>query len=125
MMVEVKVENQLRLLKFDLKFWGEIMNRFLYDEIILTKDEVRFCNKCLDKIVLTEDDTLIWSASFGNGFEMDIKLCGADEEVAWTEAVLFKDGCELACTDCMDTILGEWEIDYDDVAYITYVIEEN
>ena len=101
------------------------MNRFLYDEIILTKDEVRFCNKCLDKIVLTEDDTLVWSASFGNGFEMDIKLCGADEEVAWTEAVLFKDGYELACTDCMDTILGEWEIDYDDVAYITYVTEEN
>ena len=101
------------------------MNRFLYDEIILTKDEVRFCNKCLNKIVLTENDTLVWSASFGNGFEMDIKLCGADEEVAWTEAVLFKDGCELACTDCMDTILGEWEIDYDDVAYITYVTEEN
>ena len=46
------------------------MNRFLYDEIILTKDEVRFCNKCLNKIVLTEDDTLVWSASFGNGFEM-------------------------------------------------------
>lgn len=101
------------------------MNRFLYDEIILTKDEVRFCNKCLDKIVLTEDDTLVWGASFGNGFEMDIKLCGANEETAWTEAVLFKDGFEVGCTDCMDTILGEWEIDYDDVAYITNVVEEN
>lgn len=101
------------------------MNRFLYDEIILTKDEVRFCNKCLDKIVLTEDDTLVWSASFGNGFEMDIKLCGANEETAWTEAVLFKDGFEIGCTDCMDEILGMWEIDYNDVAYITNVIEEN
>ena len=101
------------------------MNRFLYDEVILTKDEVKFCNKCLNRIVLTEDDPLIWSASFGNGFEMDIKLCGADEEVAWTEAVLFKDGFEIGCTDCMDEILGMWEIDYNDVAYITNVIEEN
>lgn len=101
------------------------MNRFLYDEIILTKDEVKFCNKCLDKIVLTEDDTLVWSASFENGFEMDIKLCGANEETAWTEAVLFKDGFEIGCTDCMDEILGMWEIDYNDVAYITNVIEEN
>ena len=101
------------------------MNRFLYDEVILTKDEVKFCIKCLNRIVLTEDDTLIWSASFGNGFEMDIKLCGADEEVAWTEAVLFKDGFEIGCTDCMDEILGMWEIDYNDVAYITNVIEEN
>ena len=101
------------------------MNRFLYDEVILTKDEVKFCNKCLNRIVLTEDVTLIWSASFGNGFEMDIKLCGADEEVAWTEAVLFKDGFEIGCTDCMDEILGMWEIDYNDVAYITNVIEEN
>ena len=101
------------------------MNRFLYDEIVLTKDEVRFCDKCLNKIVLTEDDTLVWSASFGNGFEMDIKLCGADEYVAWTEAVLFKNGFEVGCTDCMDEILGAWEIDYDDVAYITNVIEEN
>ena len=56
---------------------------------------------------------------------MDIKLCGANEETAWTEAVLFKDGYEIACTDCMDTILGEWEIDYNDVAYIAYVTEEN
>ena len=101
------------------------MDKFLYDEIVLTKSEVKFCNKCLNRIILTEDDTLVWSASFGNGFEMDIKLCGANEETAWTEAVLFKDGFEIGCTDCMDEILGMWEIDYDDVAYITNVIEEN
>lgn len=101
------------------------MDKFLYDEIVLTKSEVKFCNKCLNKVILTEDDTLVWSASFGNGFEMDIKLCGANEETAWTEAVLFKDGFEIGCTDCMDEILGMWEIDYDDVAYITNVIEEN
>ena len=101
------------------------MDKFLYDEIVLTKSEVKFCNKCLNKVILTEDDTLVWSASFGNGFEMDIKLCGANEETAWTEAVLFKDGFEIGCTDCMDEILGMWEIDYDDVAYITNVVEEN
>ena len=101
------------------------MDKFLYDEIVLTKSEVKFCNKCLNKVILTEDDTLVWSASFGNGFEMDIKLCGANEETAWTEAVLFKDGFEIGCTDCMDEILGMWEIDYDNVAYITNVVEEN
>lgn len=100
------------------------MNTVKVDEIRLSKDEVAFCNKCLNKVILTEDDTLVWSASFGNGFEMDIKLCGADEEVAWTEAVLFKDGFEVGCTDCMDEILGEWELEYNDVTYITYVIED-
>lgn len=100
------------------------MNTVKVDEIRLSKDEVAFCNKCLNKVILTEDDTLVWGASFGNGFEMDIKLCGADEEVAWTEAVLFKDGFEVGCTDCMDEILGEWELEYNDVTYIAYVIED-
>ena len=100
------------------------MNTVKVDEIRLSKDEVAFCNKCLNKVILTEDDTLIWTASFGDGFEMDIKLCGADEEVAWTEAVLFKDGSELVCTDCVDEILGEWELEYNNVTYIAYVIED-
>ena len=100
------------------------MNEIMFDEIVLTKKEVAFCNKCLNEIVLTEDETLVWGASFGNGIEMDIKLCGADEYVAWTEAVLFKNGFEVGCTDCMDEILGAWEIDYDGIAYIVYVIEE-
>ena len=100
------------------------MNTVKVDEIRLSKDEVAFCNKCLNKVILTEDDTLIWTASFEDGFEMDIKLCGADEEVAWTEAVLFKDGSELVCTDCADEILGEWELEYNNVTYIAYVIED-
>ena len=100
------------------------MNRIKVDEVKLTKREVNFCNKCLNEVILTEDETLVWTAIFGDGFEMDIKLCGADEEVAWTEAVLFKDGSEIACTDCMDEILGEWELEHDYVAYIAYVVED-
>ena len=46
---------------------------------------------------LSEDDTIIYTARFADGYEMDIKCCGVqfhdgpdETNTAWCEAVLFK-----------------------------------
>ena len=58
-----------------------------------------------------EDDTITDSVTFPNGMQMDIKCCGSQDDVAWTEAVLFnKDGVPEAISDVSDEFLGEWEL---------------
>lgn len=57
-----------------------------------------------------EEETIMHTAIFGNGIEMDIKLCGVQYEdggfnKAWTEAVLFKNGTQVACTEPDETYL--------------------
>lgn len=58
-----------------------------------------------------EENTLSYTATFGNGYEMDIKCCGCDNCASWIEAVLFKNGVELKYTECMDEILQEFQIE--------------
>lgn len=75
---------------------------------------------------LSEDETITYTTLFPDGKEMDIKVCGceASEGGAWTEAVLFNEnGSELCCTECMESITGEWELEYDGNSYIC-VVEE-
>lgn len=76
-----------------------------------------------------EDETLSYTAKFGYGIEMDVKVCGVQYEeggsnTAWTEAVLFDHGSEVAHTDVCDTFTGEWELEYDGKKYITEVLVE-
>lgn len=80
--------------------------------------------ECLD-----EDDTIIYTAIFENGMEMDIKCCGVryheeddDCNTAWSEAVLFRNGCEVGCEYGEDSFEGEWEMEYDDDMYIADVV---
>ncbi len=75
-----------------------------------------------------EDEAITHTVDFGNGIEMDIKLCGVsyseDEESnkPWTEAVLFEGGCEVACSDADDVYFQEWELeDSDGTTYIADV----
>jgi hypothetical protein len=72
-----------------------------------------------------EDNTIIVATiKCSNGYEIDIKCCGCQEEASWTEAVLFNEnGAELCCTECCDEILGEWILEYDDIIY-SVIIEE-
>lgn len=80
-----------------------------------------------------EDDVLIYSADFGGGLldnkiEMDIKCCGVQYENggynnAWCEAVLFEDGCEVACSEIDGDFFGEWSLTYGD-EYVTIVERE-
>ena len=96
-----------------------------YAIITISKKDAEACKKYLNNVILTEDDTIIWTANFGDGMEMDVKVCGADYETAWTEAVLFKNGYEVCCTDCYDELVGEWSLEYNDETYIANVIIEN
>lgn len=74
-----------------------------------------------------EDNTIIVATiKCSNGYEIDIKCCGCQEEASWTEAVLFNEnGAELCCTECSDEILGEWTLEYDDIIYSIVIEEES
>ena len=77
---------------------------------------------------LSEDETISYTADFKNGMEMDIKICGVQYEeggsnTAWTEAVLFQKGCQVACTDVCDEFAGDWQLDYNGDTYIVHVKE--
>ena len=77
---------------------------------------------------LHEDETISRTSIFDNDIEMDIKCCGVkfDENSsnkAWTEAVLFKNGSEVACSEVNEFFIGEWEFEYDGNKYITKIVE--
>lgn len=106
----------------------------VYERIIkLSKEEAEQINKhltiepsCADEC-LGEDIAIVHTAKFNNGIEMDIKCCGVQYEeenesnLAWTEAVLFKDGYELCYTEPSDEYFGEWICEYDGDKYLVFV----
>lgn len=83
---------------------------------------------------LNEDDTIIKTAKFEDGMEMDIKCCGVQfddacdnpaSNTAWTEAVLFYANGEEAChTEVSDEYLGDWEIEWGGNVYRVHVVKE-
>lgn len=79
-------------------------------------------NQAYGKYGLKRDETYSYVAKFPGNVEMAIKLviCGGDDR-PYTEAVLFKDGCEVAHTDCSDKITGTWELEYEGVTYQSIV----
>lgn len=84
-----------------------------YDAVIASKD------------MMGEDDTISETAKYDNGFEMDIKICGADNDCPWTEAVLFnEDGAELVCSEVSEGFFGEWELEYDGNIYVVNITRE-
>ena len=108
----MRFEEKLRVSKEEV----EMINHYLHDE---PKD----ASACLG-----EDETIIHTVSFENGIEMDIKCCGVQfEEVesnlAWTEAVLFKNGSEVCCTEASDEYLGEWILEYNGDEYVVKVLQ--
>lgn len=68
-----------------------------------------------------EDNTISVTAVFPDGMEMDVKCCGCDDAPSWTEAVLFRDGSEVCCTDVEEEFPGPWELDYNGRRYIAIV----
>ena len=79
---------------------------------------------CSEEECMGEEETITHTANFGNGIEMDIKVCGVqfiDEEgttnTPWTEAVLFENGCQVACSEPGEDFFGEWEFSYGDTVY--------
>ena len=92
------------------------------ETILIPKRTAKFIEMALmNPEIMSEDDTIIETAIFDDGTEMDIKLCGAEYEPAWAEAVLFKDGCEVAVSECMDDYFGEWTFEHNGKTYTTMV----
>ena len=70
-----------------------------------------------------EDNTITYTGTFDNGYQMDVKCCGCQDEPSWTEAVLFNQkGYELCCTDPDDDFEGEWRLEYDNEIYIVNIL---
>ena len=100
--------------------------------IQITKNEEKYVTKYLTVEQKNEEECLpvgchfLRTADFGNGYEMDIKLCGVDYEeggcnTAWAEAVLFHNGCEVACSDTDEDYMGYWELEHKGNTFITVV----
>lgn len=75
---------------------------------------------------LGEDLTIVATVKFDNDIEMDIKCCGVqyqegESNLAWTEAVLFKNGSEVCCTEPCDEFEGDWELECDGDKYVVHV----
>ena len=77
------------------------------------------------------NETISYTAKFENGIEADIKCCGVDYEVnnsntAWTEAVLFNNGCQICCSEPSDHYFGTWILeDNDNNTYIVNVQKQS
>jgi len=67
-----------------------------------------------------------WTVNFYMGIHADLKVCsGTEEDTLWTEMVLFdRNGTELACTDCEETLLEDWEIEYGGTVYRIKIEED-
>lgn len=68
-----------------------------------------------------EDETISVTADFSGGIQMDIKCCGCRDDSSWTEAVLFHNGSEVACSEVSDEFLGTWKLEYDGCLYAALV----
>ena len=70
-----------------------------------------------DEMLMDENETFTKTADFGDGYEMDIKICGVEFlgpnecNMPYTEAVLFRNGAEVAYTDPDECFFGEWELE--------------
>lgn len=76
---------------------------------------------------LHPDEGFVETAVFPNGYEMNIKLVVPSEpdQDCWTEAVLFKNGREIAHSDVDDCFFGDWNLeDREGNKYMVSVIPE-
>ena len=75
-----------------------------------------------DKYGLKRDETIVHTAKFADDIEIDIKLVICEgEDKPYTEAVAFRNGSEIACTDVEDEYLRRWTLDIDNHAYVVIV----
>lgn len=82
-----------------------------------------------EKGCFTEDQSITYTADFGNGIEMDVKVCGVSYEEGesnkpYTEAVLFRNGYELCHTEPDEDFFGDWKLEHEGITYIAEVVME-
>lgn len=79
--------------------------------------------------VLAEDATISFTVRFEDGFEADLKVCGVqsregEDNSAWTEMVLFHNGCEVACSEPMTDLFGAWNLEHNGITYCVNIEKE-
>lgn len=99
-----------------------------YKEIIvLDKEKYDQITEAINQATLNLGESIISTATFSNGFQMDVKCNGcAGDQTAYLEAVLFDEkGNEKGWLDGVDSdeYLGEWSIDYKGDTYTVEVKE--
>lgn len=73
------------------------------------------------------DEHITHTINFPDHYSMDINVRGvefdkdSDSNTAYTEAVLFRSGWEIANSDVKNSYLGTWEIVDDDITYVVNV----
>lgn len=99
----------------------------LFAAVIVPHETILDVNRYLsNEEHLGGDNTISVTATFPGGFEMDVKCCGCrdEDDEAWTEAVLFKDGSEVCCSEVCEEFTGLWELEADGVNYVANIIDE-
>lgn len=81
-------------------------------------------NEIYQKYGLKRDETITYTATFPDGMEADIKLVICEDGLPYTEGILFENGCEVACTDCSDTYVGDWCFDVNGTEYHVCIEED-
>lgn len=93
-----------------------------YSEILLSKEQAEKIKKSMMvNSAVWPEKIMAVSTSFENGAEMDIKLCAARYGRFWTEAVLFMNGCEIACSEAQEYFFGIWTIKKANDEYVVKV----
>ena len=74
---------------------------------------------------INDGDIVVAVGDFGNGVEMDVRICGenccGEHPALWSEAVLYRDGTEIAHTECAYDLRGAWSLTDDNGA--EYIVE--
>ena len=78
---------------------------------------------------MNEDETITFTADFPEGMAVDVKVCGVqyregEDNRPWTEAVLFKNGSEVCCTEPGENFFGEWVLEDGENKYIVTICRE-
>ncbi len=80
--------------------------------------------KAFEENQISPGETLeSWTANFGSHIEGDLKVCSSDDDV-WCELVLFDEGCEVACSEVMDSLDSEWKLEYNGIIYEVKIRKE-
>lgn len=95
--------------------------------IVLDKETYDRIMEAISQATLDLGESIISTATFSNGFQMDVKCNGcAGDQTAYLEAVLFdENGHEKGWVDGVDSdeYLGEWSIEYKGDTYTVDVKE--
>jgi len=95
-----------------------------YEKTIrIDKRKTAFYDKILKSTnEMSDDDAYTETVTFNNGMFVDIKICGADDETPWTEAVLFdQNGSQCVFTEPCEDFFGTWSLEYENDEYIIHI----